>query len=185
MTSPLITGYVSGLHRMLPTALAEETAAGLLDTYEHHLASGASDHDAARAAIAEFGDLAVAIGEFTRQAPGRRAARGLLATGPVAGACWAAALILGRAWTWPVPAAVRLGFGAALLLAVAGLAVAATSQHSYRRTRLATAAAPVILALDVAAVTAVLLATPTRTWALGLAAAVSLGRIAFTARTLY
>lgn len=32
MTSPLITGYVSGLHRKLPAALAEEAAAGLLET---------------------------------------------------------------------------------------------------------------------------------------------------------
>jgi hypothetical protein len=184
MTSPLITGYVSGLHRELPAALAEETAAGLLDTYEHHLACGTGDHDAARAAIAEFGELAIVLGEFTRQAPGRRAARLLLATGPVAGSCWAVALILARAWTWPVPAAVRVGFGAALLLAVAGLAAAATSRRSYQRTRLAAVASPVILALDATAVTAVLLAAPVRTWALSLAAAISLGRIAVTARVL-
>jgi hypothetical protein len=184
MTSPLINGYVSGLRRMLPAALAEETAAGLLETYERHLASAAGDRDAACSATAEFGDLAMVVGEFTRQAPGRRAARLLLATGPVAGSCWAAGLILSRAWTWPVPAAVELSLGAALLLAVAGLAAAATSRHSYRRTRLATVAAPVLLALDAAAVTAVLSAAPVRTWALGLAAAVSLGRIAVTARTL-
>ena len=184
MTSPLITGYVSGLHRELPAALAEETAVGLLETYEHHLASGASDHDAARAALAEFGDLATVVSEFTRQAPGRRAARLLLATGPIAGSCWAAALILARAWTWPVPATIRLSFGAALLLAAAVLAAAATSRRSYQRTRLAGAAIVVILALDIAAVTAVLFAAPIRTWALGLAAAVSLGRIAFTVRML-
>ena len=71
MTSPLITRYVSGLHRRLPAALAEEAAAGLLETYEHHLAAGAGDHDAARAALAEFGDLATVVDEFTRQAPGR------------------------------------------------------------------------------------------------------------------
>jgi hypothetical protein len=184
MTSPLITGYVSGLHRRLPAALAEEAAAGLLETYEHHLARGAGEHDAARAAIAEFGDLAMVVGEFTRQAPGRRAAWLLLATGPVVGSCWAAALVLSRAWTWPVPAALRLSFGAALLLAVTGLAAAAASRHSYQRTRLAGAASLVILVLDATAVTAVLLTAPARTWALGLAAAVSLGRIALTARTL-
>jgi hypothetical protein len=184
MTSPLITGYVSGLHRRLPAALADEAAAGLFETYEHHLASGAGDHDAACAAMAEFGDLTLVAGEFTRQAPGRRAARLLLATGLVAGSCWAAALILARAWTWPVPAAIRLSFGAALLLAVAGLVAAATSRRSYRRTRLTAVAVPVILALDTAAVTAVVLAAPARTWALGLAAAVSLGRIAFTTRML-
>jgi len=184
MTSPLITGYVSGLRRRLPAALAEEAAAGLLETYEHHLAAGAGDHDAARAALAEFGDLATVVDEFTRQAPGRRAARLLLATGPVAGACWAAALVIGRAWTWPVPATIRLGFGAALLLAVVGLAAAATSRHSYRRIRLAWIAGLIILALDATAVTAVLFAAPDRTWVLSLAAAVSLGRIAVTARTL-
>ena len=188
MTSPLITGYVSGLHRRLPAALAGEAAAGLLEAYEQHLTSGASDHDAASAALAEYGDLPVVVGEFIRQAPGRRTARLLLATGPAAGACWAAALVLARAWTWPVPPAIRLSFGSVLLLAAAGLAAAATSRHSYQRTRLTALAAPVILTLDAAAVTAALLAGPPRTWALGLAVglavAVSLGRIAFTVRTL-
>ena len=45
---------------------------------------------------------------FTRLSPARHAARRLLAAGPVVGGCWAAALITGRAWTWPVPATVRL-----------------------------------------------------------------------------
>ena len=184
MTSPLIAGYVSGLYRRLPAALAEEAAAGLVETYEHHLATGASHHDAARAALAEFGDLATVVSEFTRQAPARHAARLLLATGPLAGSCWATALILSRAWTWPVPAAIRLSLGAALLLAAAGLVAAATSRHSYQRTRLAVAASLIILALDATAVTAVLLAAPARTWVLGPAAVVSLARIVFTARTL-
>src|SRR5215472_10357768 len=91
---------------------------------------------AARAALADFGDLATVVGEFTRQSPGRRAARLLLATGPAVGACWGAALILSRAWTWPVPATARLSFGAALLLAVVLLVAAATSRRSYQRTRL-------------------------------------------------
>ena len=184
MTSPLITSYVSGLHRRLPAALAEEAAAGLLEIYEQHLASGVGDHDAARAALAEFGDLPMVVGEFIRQAPGRRAARLLLATGPAVGSCWAASLIAAHAWTWPVPVGIRLGFGTALLLAVAGLAAAATSRHSYQRTRLTAVAAPVVLALDAAAVTAVLLAAPGRTGIMGAATALSLGRIAFTTRTL-
>lgn len=184
MTSPLITSYVSGLHRRLPATLADEAADGLLETYEHHLAAGADDRSAARTAIAEFGDVDTVVGEYTRQAPGRRAARRLLATGPAVGACWAAALIAARAWTWSVPEVIPLALGAALLLAVVGLAAAATSRHSYQRTRLAAAASLVILALDIMAVTAILPAAPDRTWALSLAAAVSLGRIAFTARTL-
>jgi fumarate reductase subunit C len=182
--SALIDDYLAGLHRRLPAALAAEAAAGLLETYEHHLASGAGDQEAARAALAEFGDLAMVVGEFTRQAPGRHAAWLLLATGPVAGLCWAAALILSRAWTWPVQATVRLSFGAVLLLAVLALLAAATSRHSYQRTRLAMLASPVILVLDMTAVTAALLAAPALTLALRIAVAVSLGRIAFTARKL-
>jgi hypothetical protein len=98
--------------------------------------------------------------------------------------CWAAALILSRAWTWPVPATVRLSFGAVLLLAVLALLPAATSRHSYQRTRLAVLASPVILVLDMTAVAAVVLAASDLTLALGIAVGVSLGRIAFTARTL-
>jgi HAAS domain-containing protein len=182
--SALIDDYLAGLRRRLPAPIAEEAAAGLLETYEHHLDSGAGDQEAAHAALAEFGDLATVAGEFTRQAPGRRAARLLLATGPVAGACWAAALIGGRAWTWPVPATARLVFGAVLLLAALTLLVAATSKHSYQRTRLAMLASPVILILDVTAITAALLTAPALTWTLGAAVAVSLGRIALTAWTL-
>jgi hypothetical protein len=83
-----------------------------------------------------------------------------------------------------VPATARLAFGAVLLLAALTLLAAATSQHSYQRTRLAMLASPVILALDVTAVTTVVLAAPALTWALGAAVAVSLGRIALTAWTL-
>jgi hypothetical protein len=181
MTSPLIADYVAGLHRRLPAGLADEAADGLTETYQHHLAAGAGEQEAARAALAEFGDLATVVGEFARQAPGRRAARLLLATGPAAGGCWAAALVLGRAWTWPVPAAARLSFGAVLLLAVLTLLAAATSRHSYQRTRLAMLVSPVILFLDATAVAAAAIAAPALTLALGAAVAVSLGRIAFTA----
>ena len=184
MTTPLIAGFVAGLHRKLPPGIAEEAADGLAETYQQHLAAGTGEQEAARAALAEFGDLATVVGEFTRQAPGRRAARLLLATGPVAGGCWAAALILGRAWTWPVPATARACFAAVLLLAVLALLAAATSRHSYKRTRLAMLASPVILLLDATAVTAAALAAPAFTPALGAAVAVSLARVAFTARTL-
>jgi hypothetical protein len=185
MTSPLIAGYVAGLHRRLPAAIADEAADGLVETYEDHLASGAAEQEAALAALAEFGDLAMVVGEFTRQAPARHAARMLLATGPAVGACWAAALILSHAWTWLAPAAARLGFGAVLLLAVLVLAVAATSQHSYQRTRIAAAVIPVILVLDATAITAVMLAAPALTVTLSIAMTASLGRIAFTSWTLH
>jgi hypothetical protein len=182
--SALIDHYLTGLRQQLPAPIAEEAAAGLLETYEHHLAAGAGDQEAARAALAEFGDLATVAGEFTRQAPGRHAARLLLATGPTAGLCWAAALISGRAWTWPVPATARLAFGALLLLAILGLLLAATSRHSYRRTRLAMLASPAILAVDLTAITAALLIAPDPSWTLRIAVSFSLARIALGARML-
>jgi hypothetical protein len=185
VTSPLITGYLTGLRRSLPAPVADEAADGLIETYQQHLAAGTGDQQAARAALEDFGDLAMVVGEYTRQAPGRRAARLLLATGPVAGACWAAALVSGRAWTWPLPAAARLAFGAALLLTVLVLLAAATSRHSYQRTRLAIIVSPVIIALDATAVAVALPAAPALTPVLLTAMAVSLGRIAVTARTLH
>jgi hypothetical protein len=184
MSSPLIDDYVAGLRRRLPAAIADEAADGLAETYERHLAAGSGDRAAAHAAVAEFGELELVVGEFTRQAPGRRAARMLLATGPVVGACWAAALILSRAWAWPLPDAALPSFGAVLLLAVTALAIAATSRHSYRRTRATAAASPAIAMLDAAAITAVLIAAPALTWLLGLAVTASLTRIAFTAWSL-
>ena len=184
MTSSLIAGYLAGLHRRLPAAIADEAADGLIETFEHQIASGAGEQEAARAALAEFGDLAMVVGEFTRQSPGRRAARLLLATGPVAGSCWSAALILGRAWTWPVPATARLSFGAVLLLAVLALLAAATSRHNYQRTRLTALSGPALIILDATAITATVLAAPALTLTLGIAVGVSLGRITFTAWTL-
>src|SRR5579875_3879081 len=116
--------------------------------------------------------------------PGRRAARLLLATGPVTGACWAAALLTSRAWTWPVPGAARLAFGTVLLITALALLAAATSRHRYQRTRLALLAGPVLIALDATAVTVALTAAPAFTRALALAVAVSLTRVVVTARTL-
>src|SRR5260370_2880048 len=135
MSSALINAYLAGLHQRLPAAVADEAADGLIETYEHHLATGSGEQAAAHAAVAEFGDLPLVVSEFTRQAPGRRAARMLLATGAVVGACWAAALILSRAWTWPGPGPVRPTFGAILLLAVITRAVAAARRRSHRRAR--------------------------------------------------
>jgi hypothetical protein len=184
MTSELITGYVTGLRRDLPARIADEAVGGLLDTYEQHLAAGAAEHQAAHAAIADFGDLETVVGEFTRQAPGRRAARLLLATGPIAGTCWAAAVVTSHAWTWLVPGTARIAFGAVLLMTVLTLLAAATSRHSYQRTRLAMVAGPAISALDATAVACALACAPDLTWALAVAVAVSLSRITLTARTL-
>lgn len=184
MTSPLITGYLTGLRRSLPAPIADEATDGLIQTYEQHLAAGAGEEEAARAALVDFGDLAMVVGEYIRQAPSRRAAWLLLATGPVAATCWAAALVTSRAWTWPVPATARLAFGVLLLATVLALLAAATSRHSYQRTRLALVAGPVIIALDATAIAVALAAAPALTSLLLVAMAVSIGRIAVTTWTL-
>jgi hypothetical protein len=180
VSNPLIGDCVAGLHRRLPSTIADEAADGLIEAYEHYLAAGASEQVAARTAMAEFGDLTLVVSEFTRQAPGRRTSRLLLATGPAVGGCWAIALIFARAWTWPVPGAARLTFGAVLVVTIGALAAAATSRRSYQRTRLAALAGPALVSLDTAAVTAALLAAPALTTALRIAIAASLTRIVLT-----
>jgi hypothetical protein len=180
----LIGSYVAGLRRHLPAGLADEVADGLSEAYENHLARGLGEDAAARAAVTDTGNLDAVVGEFTRLAPGRRGARVLLATGPVMGVCWGAALIGARVWSWPLPADARAAFGAALLLAVAVLAFAATSQHSYRRTRLTALAGPGLATLDATMITAALLAAPALTWLLAIAIAASLARITLTLTAL-
>ncbi len=180
----LISSYLSGLRRRLPAGLADEVYDGLLEAYQYHLARGQSADVAARAAVTETGDLAQVVGEFTRQAPGRRTARALLAIGPVVGACWVAALVTTHAWAWPVPAAARLGFGAALLATIGALAIAATSRRSYRRTRLTVLAGPGLIILDATLITAALLAAPALSWPLAAAIAASFTRITLTLTAL-
>lgn len=121
---------------------------------------------------------------FVTQAPGRRAALLLLATGPVAALCWGTTLVTSRAWTWPVPTAAAAVLGCVLLLAVAVLLAAATSRHSYRRTRLASVGGLAVLALDITMLTLVLLMTPIPAWPMLGAITLSLARIAFTTRLL-
>ena len=180
----LISSYLSGLRRRLPAGLADEVSDGLLEAYQYHLARGQGADEAARAAVTDTGDLAQVVGEFTRQAPGRRTARALLAIGPVVGACWVAALVTTHAWAWPVPAAARLGFGAALLATIGVLAIAATSRRSYRRTRLTVLAGPGLIILDATLITAALLAAPVLSWPLAAAIAASLTRITLTLTAL-
>jgi len=178
----LISAYLADLRRRLPAGITDEVADGLAEASEQHLAAGLDVHDSAQAAVAEFGDARTLAAEFTRHAPGRRAARILLASGPAAGACWGAALIGARAWTWPVPDGARLALGAVLLLAAAVLAGAATGKRSYRRTRLAVPGGIALIALDLTMITAVLTIGPAITWVLTTAAAASLTRIGLALR---
>ena len=89
----------------------------------------------------------------------------MLASAPAVGACWGAALISTRAWTWPMPAA-------------------ATGQRSYRRTRLAAPGSIGLIILDTAMIAAALLAAPAYTWVLATATAASLTRSGLAARLI-
>jgi hypothetical protein len=181
----LIDVYLLQLARQLPADVVDELADGLDETYQRHLAGGAAPQSAARAALAEFGDAAEITTAFTLQSPGRRTARMLLAAGPVVGACWAAALIAGHAWTWPVPTPARLGLGLLLLTAVATLVIAGTRRSSYTRTRATVIAGGLaVLALDAAALAGATVTAPVPAWPLAVAACASLARIGLTLRAL-
>ena len=84
----LIRHYLTALSAQLPAPIVEELADGLDQTRLHYLEQGLDSDAAAGAALAEFGQPDVILAAFTRLSPARRAARRLLATGPVVGACW-------------------------------------------------------------------------------------------------
>jgi hypothetical protein len=181
----LIAAYLLQLARQLPADVVDELADGLEETYESYLAGGAAPQSAARAALAEFGDASEITIAFTLQSPGRHTAHMLLAAGPVVGACWAAALIAGHAWTWPVPTLALLGLGLLLLTAVATLVIAGTRRSSYARTRATVIAGGLaVLALDAAALAGATVTAPVLAWPLALAACASLTRIGLTLRAL-
>lgn len=179
----LIDAHIAELARQLPAEAVDELADGLTETYKQQLARGLPPTAAADAAIAEFGHPDQIIAAFTRQAPGRRTALALLATGPIFAACWGPSLILGGSWAWPVPTLVPVAFGLILLGVVATLITAAISRR-YSRTRLAMVGATGLIALDLAMLALVLLAAPTLVWPMIFAIPASLTRIGLTARTL-
>ena len=180
----LITGYLAELSAQLPAPVVEELADGLDQTLRHHLGQGLDTTAAAEAAITEFGQPQVILAAFTRTSPARRAARRLLATGPIVACCWAAELITSRAWRWPVPVEPRIMFGVTLIT-VTGLLAAAALGGNYRSvSRAGTAGCIGIAALDSTMLIAMPLAVPAVAWPLILAATASAVRLAITARTL-
>ena len=134
--------------------------------------------------MAEFGEPQVIVAAFTRLSPARRAARRLLATGPVVGGCWAAALITGRAWTWPVPVAARILIGVALITVIGLLAVAALGRHYRISSYAVTAGCIGTGTLDAAVVAGVMLAAPSLTWPVIIASAASVTRFAISAEAV-
>jgi hypothetical protein len=180
----LIDEHLATLARHLPAGAVDELADGLLETWQRHLDAGLAPDEAAQAAIAGFGSPAQITGAFVTQSPGRRTARTLLATGPLVGVCWGASLVVGRVWTWPVPALAAAGFGLGLVAVVAALIAAATSRRSYRRTRLGEAGGLGLVILDAVMVAAVLLVAPALVWPMLAAIPASLARIGLTLRVL-
>jgi hypothetical protein len=179
----LIEEYLDDLRRGLPAATADELADGLLETFEARLAETGDPGAAARGAIAEFGTAGTVHAAFTRQAPGRRLAVRLLTTGLVVGACWAAALVAGRAWTWALPAALLPAAGAALGVTVVALLLAATARR-YARTRFAAVGGAVLVVLDTAMIAVALTAAPALVWPMALAIPASAVRAVATVRAV-
>jgi len=178
----LIDAYLDELSRRLPADAVDELADGLHETWRHHLDQGLTSAEAAVAAIAEFGTPTQVNDAFVTHATGRRAARLLLATGPIVGVCWGTSLIAAHAWTWSIPATAASLYATALLSVVACLIAAATSRHDYRRTRLGHIGAAGLVALDAVMLAAVVLAAPILVWPMVIAIPVSLVRMGLTLR---
>jgi hypothetical protein len=180
----LIADYLDALSRQLPGPIVDELADGLEQTYRRHLGLGLAPETAAEAAVAEFGDPELIAAEFSRSHPARRAARRLLATGPPVGACWAAALITGRAWTWPMPALAGIVPGLALVTVITLLAAAATSTRYRSAGRAGTAGCIGVIVLDASMIIGVTAADPALGRAAVMGMAASAARIGFSARLL-
>jgi len=178
--SDLIDGYVAELAARLPAPIVTEVGEGLRETYDYHRGRGLSAEDAARVAVAEFGDPATVLAAFVTASPARGAARSLLLAGPVVGVAWAVALLWRHAWDWPVALGSRAGFGAAVLTGVALLAAAAFGVRYRRAGRNAATACLVMLAVDASMLGYVTSAGMLTTWPVLLAAALSTTRIGFT-----
>jgi hypothetical protein len=181
MSGPdMIGGYVAELAARLPEPIVAELADGLRETCEYHRRRGLSAEDAARVAVAEFGDPATVLAAFVTASPARDAARSLLLAGPAVGGAWAVVLLWRPAWDWPVALAARVGFGAAVLTGVVLLAAAAFGARYRRAGRSAATACLVVLAVDTSMLGYVASAGMLTTWPVLVATALSTTRIGFT-----
>jgi hypothetical protein len=182
--SGLIGDYLAQLSAQLPAPIVAELADGLDQTHQRYLDQGLSGDAAATAALAEFGEPQVIIAAFTYASPARGAARELLATGPIVGACWGTALILSRAWTWPVPVAAPILLGTVLITTIGLLAAASFGGHYRSAARAATAGCLGVTALDATMIAVTMLVAPAVIWPIIVATAASAVRLTFTARRL-
>jgi hypothetical protein len=183
MSEPrLIGSYLEVLAAQLPASIVDELADGLAETHRSYLRQGLAPDLAAESAVAEFGAPQAIVASFAQVNPARRAARRLLGIGPAVGACWAAALITGRARAVPLPARMLLGLA---LVTCIGLLVAAALGRRYRlAARTGVAGCIGMAALDLVLITGVTFAVTSVTWVTVAAMAAGTARIAVTARAL-
>ncbi len=180
----VIEAYLTALSAELPAPIVEELSDGLDQTCQRYLDQGLEPDAAADAALTEFGEPHVILAEFTRLSPARSAARGLLASGPIVGGCWAIALVSGRAWSWPVPVVVRILLAVALLTIIGTLVAAALGRRYRPVGKAGVTGCAGIAAIDAVALVTVPLVTPDVKLPIVLAMAASLARMTMAARGL-
>jgi len=179
----LIRDCLAELAAQLPPPVVAELADGLFQTCQRYLRQGLGQDAAAKAALAEFGEPRAIVAAFARASPARRAARTLLATGPLAGACWAAVLIGNHAWTWPRPAHhAHCAWHRAAVIALLASAAFSGSYRSARRT--AAAACLGLTALDATMLAATAVIAPSVIWPVIVAATASAARLSYSVRAL-
>jgi len=161
-----------------------ELADGVEQTCARFRSAGLTEEQSALAALREFGDADTVVAGFVAVSPAKRTSRLLLATGPLAGSCWAAVLLAGRAWNWPVPALAPAACGAALVAVIVALAAAAGREYRpAARRAVAGCLGPLVLDA-VMLCTALTLAAGLPPALLALAACVSGARIIATLHSL-
>ncbi len=121
--------------------ITDELCDGLLEALDTHRARGCSQAEATSAAIAEFGDpdtVAAAFGPELGAVQARRVALGLLATGPLVGLAWIAAVVVNALPPWrhqligPWLALPLVGLALAVACPALGLTVAVTGRLGRR-----------------------------------------------------
>ncbi|MEU0485326.1 hypothetical protein ABZ260_39870 [Streptosporangium sp. NPDC006013] len=181
----LITAQLDVLAARLPVQAMEELADGLEEAYELHLDACGDPEQAARAAIAEFGDADMVTAAFLRESPWRRTAIVLLLTGPLMAIAWAVTLLTAGAWTWPLPLPAKILYGAALVTIVCALVAVAREKRAYRRTRLTMIGSALgLIILDVLMLTVIAVMAPILVWPMAVAVPASAIRILAIARRL-
>jgi hypothetical protein len=164
-----VADYLAAVTTQLPgppsarAAVTDELRDGLLEALECHQARGCSQAQATAAAIAEFGDpdtVAAAFGPELGAVQARRVALGLLATGPLVGLTWIAAVAVNALPPWrrqligPWLALPLVGVALALAGPALALTVATTGRLSRRLSRVVHRATLPLTAAAVAALAA-------------------------------